>query len=74
MTTRLPPSTTSQLVALRGVTSSAIEDLADLYLDGPDAASARRAIRLTRMTLECFWLPALDAALATRVDGPTAEV
>lgn len=53
----------SDLAALRDQTEQAIHDLVCLDLAGPEAEAARRAVRLTRLTLECFWLPAIDAEL-----------
>ncbi len=40
--------------------TDALIDLGDLPADDPAADQARHAVRLTRHTLECFWLPALE--------------
>lgn len=51
---------------LHAQVADALIDLADLPADDPAADHARHAARLTRHTLECFWLPTLEQ-LADRV-------
>lgn len=53
----------SPLVGLRCRTGEAIAELARLHSRDAQAASAMRAVRLSRYTLELFWLPALDDVL-----------
>lgn len=53
----------SPLPQLRRRTCEAIGELARLHSRDPEAASAMRAVRLSRYTLELFWLPALDELL-----------
>jgi len=45
---------------LRARTVDALDQLADLRSHDPAAASAMRAVRLARHTLEWFWIPTLD--------------
>ena len=56
----------SPLPRLRRRTCQAIGELARLHSRDPEAASAMRAVRLSRYTLELFWLPALDDLLDAR--------
>ena len=46
---------------VRRSVEAALADLGRLHTDDPAATTARRAVDLTRVTLECFWVPALDA-------------
>ena len=48
------------IATLQAQVADALVDLADLPADDPAADRARHAVRLTRHTLENFWLPALD--------------
>ena len=54
------------LAELRALTSDAVDELDDLGSHEPAAAAAMRAIRLTRYTLESFWIPTLDELLASQ--------
>lgn len=56
----------SPLPRLRRRTCDAIGELSRLHSHDPEAASAMRAVRLSRYTLELFWLPALDDLLNAR--------
>ena len=49
---------------LRGRTADALFQLGELRSHDPSAATAMRALRLTRHTLEWFWIPALDDLLS----------
>ena len=56
-----------RLARLRARTDDAVgelDDLAGLHRHEPAAAAAMCAVRLTRQTLESFWIPALDHDLA----------
>lgn len=59
----IPDSEPSPLALLRDRTAEALTDLGELRSHDPAAARALRAIRLTRHTLEHFWLPAIDRLL-----------
>ena len=48
------------LAELRARTVDALDELGDLRSHDPAAARAMRDLRLTRHTLESFWIPALD--------------
>jgi hypothetical protein len=61
----IPGSDPVPLALLRNHTAEALADLAGLRSHDPAAANALRTIRLTRHTLEYFWMPALDSALDT---------
>lgn len=54
------------LAELRARTADALDELSELRSHDPAAAGATRAVRLTRHTLEWFWIPALDDLLSTR--------
>lgn len=61
------PAFDPDLVAeLRARALDALEDLADLRSHDRAAASAMRAVRLARHTLEWFWIPTLDDLLSQR--------
>ena len=58
---RLDPEPLAQL---RARAAGALDELAHLRSHDPAAATAMRAVRLTRHTLEWFWIPALDDLLS----------
>lgn len=47
---------------VRRAVDDALADLRRLHTDDTAATTARHAVDLTRITLECFWVPALDIA------------
>lgn len=56
--------------ALRARVHDAIADLSELHSTDPAARSAVHAVRLARLTLECFWAPALiEPSSDDGVDG-----
>lgn len=59
-----PSDSLAQLRARTGDALRQLDELAELQRCEPAAAAAMRAVRLTRHTLESFWIPALDNDLA----------
>lgn len=59
-----PSDSVGQLRARAGDALGELDELIELQRHDPAAASAMRAVRLTRHTLESFWIPALDHDLA----------
>lgn len=53
--------TRSEVVSLRDRAEDALAQLRGLRSSDQAASSALRAARLTALTLECWWIPALDA-------------
>ena len=53
------------LAQLRARAADALDELGELRSHDPAAAGAMRALRLTRHTLEWFWIPALDDLLSS---------
>lgn len=47
--------------AIRRSVDEALADLRRLHADAIAATTVRHAVDLTRITLECFWMPALAA-------------
>lgn len=68
--TRFDPD---RLARMRARTADALTELDELRSHDPAAASAMRAIRLTRFTLEWFWVPALDDLLAAQRRQPVSR-
>lgn len=62
------PATRAEVRALRTRTAEALAELNRVSCTDPAARGALRAIRLTALTLERFWLPALDALAPSRPD------
>jgi hypothetical protein len=58
------------LAELRARTADALDELRELRSHDPAAAGAMRALRLTRHTLEWFWIPALDELGSTARTEP----
>ncbi len=61
---------TGHIVRLRARTSDALDELDEIRCWDPCAATALGAVRLTRFTLDCFWIPTLDDLLAARRTEP----
>jgi hypothetical protein len=61
---------TGHLARLRARTSDARDELDEIRSGDPCAATALRAVRLTRYTLDGFWIPALDDLLTARRTQP----
>jgi hypothetical protein len=54
------------IARLRARTSDALGELDEFRSNDPCAATALRAVRLTRYTLACFWIPTLDDLLSAQ--------
>ncbi len=50
------------LARLRARVHDALTELHELRCTDPAAASAVHVVKLTELTLECWWLPTLDRA------------
>lgn len=63
-----------QAEQLRSDVADAITELRALRSADPAARSAQEAIKLTRLTLECFWMPAAEAPIHPPDDPATVRV
>lgn len=53
-------SSTARVAELRARTADALTDLYEIQSLDPAACHAMQVVRLTRRTLESFWVPTLD--------------
>ena len=68
-----PQNPLAQLRARTGDALAELEELIELQRHDPAAHGAMRAVRLTRHTLESFWIPAIDYDLEANLSPEVAQ-